>query len=190
MIEIGTERIKAIGRQWLNGWLRMEEQVAPVTTDTVLANTINVYSKDKAGVSNLYFRDDAQVEHDIGGAVGTHPILGSTVHTDSTTGTVVRGDVITGQGGTPKWTRLAKGTANQVLAMDSVATDVVWKTLSPSNQVSLPPMWDIFHNSMSASGAGSAWSVLTNGDAAVPEVMFDSNGDVLMTETCGGAVCA
>lgn len=32
-------------------------------------------------------------------------------------------------------------------------------------------------------GAGVEWSVLTNGDADQPELMFDSNGDVIMTET-------
>ncbi len=36
----------------------------------------------------------------------------------------------------------------------------------------------------SASGAtGSAWSVLTNGDGGSPELVWDSNGDVIMTET-------
>lgn len=33
------------------------------------------------------------------------------------------------------------------------------------------------------SGAGSAWSVLTNGDPVAPELIFDSFGDVIMTET-------
>jgi hypothetical protein len=40
----------------------------------------------------------------------------------------VRGDIITGQGASPTWTRLAKGTANQVLSMDGTATDVAWVT--------------------------------------------------------------
>lgn len=47
-------------------------------------------------------------------------------HLDTTTGTVQRGDLITGQGTTPKWTRLAKGTANQVLSMNGTGTDIVW----------------------------------------------------------------
>jgi hypothetical protein len=54
------------------------------------------------------------------------PLLYSFRHSDTTTGTVVRGDVITGQGGTPTWSRLAKGTAGQALMMDSSATDVAW----------------------------------------------------------------
>lgn len=32
-------------------------------------------------------------------------------------------------------------------------------------------------------GAGSAWSVLTNGDPVTPELIFDGNGDVIMVET-------
>ena len=70
MIEIGTERIKGIGRMWLDGFFRMMEQAADVTTATVIADSINVYVKDKAGVATLYYRDDAQVEHEIGTATG------------------------------------------------------------------------------------------------------------------------
>jgi len=53
-------------------------------------------------------------------------LLDGSVHTDTAAGTVARGDVITGQSGTAKWTRLAKGTAYQALVMDSSATDVAW----------------------------------------------------------------
>ncbi len=63
-----------------------------------------------------------------------HEILSAT-HTDSTVGTVVRGDLITGQGATPKWTRLAKGTANQVLTVNGTATDIAWATLAASGTV-------------------------------------------------------
>ncbi len=35
----------------------------------------------------------------------------------------------------------------------------------------------------SSGGAGSAWSVLTNGDAITPELIFDGGGDVIMVET-------
>lgn len=31
-------------------------------------------------------------------------------------------------------------------------------------------------------GLASAWSVLTNGDPVTPELIWDSNGDVIMTE--------
>lgn len=54
-----------------------------------------------------------------------HALL-SAIHSDTTIGTVARGDVVTGQGVSPTWTRLARGTANQILAMDGTGTDVVW----------------------------------------------------------------
>lgn len=55
--------------------------------------------------------------------VQTSVILNSTVHTDTLTGTVVRGDIIVGNS-TPKWARLAKGAANTVLSSDG--TDAAW----------------------------------------------------------------
>jgi len=55
-----------------------------------------------------------------------HTLLDGSVDSDTTAGTVARGDLITGQGASAKWTRLAKGTANQLLAMDGTGTDVVW----------------------------------------------------------------
>lgn len=38
-------------------------------------------------------------------------------------------------------------------------------------------------SNVAVSTRGSAWSVLTNGDAGSPELLWDSNGDVMMTET-------
>jgi hypothetical protein len=58
-------------------------------------------------------------------SVTAHNLLSAT-HGDTTTGTVARGDVITGQGASPTWARLAKGLASQCLQMDGTATDVVW----------------------------------------------------------------
>ncbi len=55
-----------------------------------------------------------------------HALLDGSVDSDTTAGSVARGDLITGQTATPKWTRLAKGTANQVLAMDATGTDIIW----------------------------------------------------------------
>lgn len=61
---------------------------------------------------------------------GNNALLDGSAHTDTTAGTVARGDLVTGQGATATWTRLAKGTANQLLAMDGTATDVAWAGLS------------------------------------------------------------
>ncbi len=53
-----------------------------------------------------------------------HNIL-SVAHGDTLADSVVRGDIMVGNP-TPKWARLPKGTANQVLTMDGTATDVTW----------------------------------------------------------------
>ncbi len=57
-------------------------------------------------------------------AAGRHKIL-SASHTDSATGTVLRGDLIYGNS-TPGWARLAKGAANSVLTCDG--NDPSWST--------------------------------------------------------------
>ena len=56
-----------------------------------------------------------------GGAA--HNVLSAT-HGDTTADNVVRGDVIIGSGATPKWTRLAKGNAGEVLTMG--ANEPAW----------------------------------------------------------------
>lgn len=58
-------------------------------------------------------------------APSAHNLL-SVAHGDVTAGTVARGDLITGQGASPTWSRLAKGAASQCLQMDGTATDIVW----------------------------------------------------------------
>lgn len=63
----------------------------------------------------------------IAGGGTSHEILSGT-HTDTTTATVVRGDLMTGQLATPKWQRLALGGAN--LYPKSDGTDIVYSTLA------------------------------------------------------------
>jgi hypothetical protein len=67
-------------------------------------------------------------------SVTAHNLLSAT-HGDTTAGTVARADVITGQGASPTWTRLAKGTAGQCLQMDGTATDVVWGSCAAGGSV-------------------------------------------------------
>ena len=57
----------------------------------------------------------------------SHNLL-SAAHPDTTAGTVARGDIITGQGATPTWSRLAKGNQNQALLMG--ANEPGWATLT------------------------------------------------------------
>ncbi len=81
--------------------------------------------------SNFDFIYDAlnSFEKSVSGAsVGLHDILSFT-HPDSTKANVVRGDIITGQGTTPKWTRLAKGTAGTVLTMGAAEPAWAYHTL-------------------------------------------------------------
>lgn len=66
------------------------------------------------------------------GVTSAHVLLDSTVHTDTTTGTVATGDIMTGQ--SSKWARLVKGTANQVLSMDGTGTDIVWTAAAGGSQ--------------------------------------------------------
>lgn len=63
---------------------------------------------------------------------GSHALLSAT-HSDATAGTVVRGDLITGQGVSPTWTRLALGVANRVLRSDG--TDSSWAQVALSTDV-------------------------------------------------------
>jgi hypothetical protein len=66
-----------------------------------------------------------------------HAIL-SASHSDTTVGTVARGDVITGQGVSAKWTRLPKGAATNVLKMDTSAVDVLWGAVDFSELTNIP----------------------------------------------------
>jgi len=58
-------------------------------------------------------------------SVTAHNLLSAT-HGDTTTGSAVRGDIITAQGASPTWTRKAKGSAGQLITFD--ADDVVYTT--------------------------------------------------------------
>lgn len=57
---------------------------------------------------------------------GNHPMLGPK-HTDSLAASVARGDLMSGQGATPTWQRLALGASGRYLRSDG--SDVLWSTL-------------------------------------------------------------
>jgi hypothetical protein len=61
-----------------------------------------------------------------GASVGTHNLLSAT-HPDTTAGAVARGDIITGQGVSPTWTRKALGAAGTFLRSDG--TDLLYAAL-------------------------------------------------------------
>ena len=72
---------------------------------------------------NIWAHVRAYGDANWGGSGSSHAILSAT-HSDSTAAAVVRGDLMTGQGATPKWQRLALGANGKVLKSDG--TDVVW----------------------------------------------------------------
>lgn len=93
------------------------------TGDLLYASAANTLSKLPIGTS-------AYVLTVVAGAPAwaviptqTSSLLQASVHTDTVNGTVVRGDVIVGNS-TPKWSRLAIGTATYVLTSDG--TDAAW----------------------------------------------------------------
>lgn len=61
-----------------------------------------------------------------GTGLSAAPALLSSFFSDTLAGSVVRGDLIIGNS-TPAWSRLAKGTAKQLLSMDDTATDITWR---------------------------------------------------------------
>jgi len=85
---------------------------------------------------------------------GTHDVLGSTVHTDTLTGTVVAGDIIYGNA-TPKWARLPKGTAAQVLTMNAGATAPEWAAAA-GGAVATDAIWDTKGDLAVGTGANTA----------------------------------
>ncbi|MBI2820387.1 MAG: hypothetical protein HYX73_10440, partial [Acidobacteria bacterium] len=69
---------------------------------------------------------------DQSGGGSSHELLSAT-HTDTTVGTVARGDLIVGQSATPSWQRLAIGSNNTFLA--SNGTDASWTAPSGGGSV-------------------------------------------------------
>jgi hypothetical protein len=83
-----------------------------------------MYAVDSNGILHPVLCDSTGA---IGGSSVPHDLLDGSVNQDTLAGTVARGDVIIGDS-TPKWSRLAKGTANQVLS--SNGTDISWGSLA------------------------------------------------------------
>ena len=73
MLPQGSEWILHEGRHTYDGYFKLKEQASAVTTLVPQADYLHLYSKDDgAGVSALFYRDDADVEHNLsGGLTGT-----------------------------------------------------------------------------------------------------------------------
>lgn len=148
--------MKIEGQEWVvvDTYLSLKEVSAiPHNPES---NQIRYYAKDKAGVSAFYFLDDAGVEHEIGAAIITdHGLLLGLADDDH-----------------PQYHNDARA--------------LTW--LGTKSTTNLPEGSNLYYTDARADARvalnhGSAWSVMTNGDPVTPEVVFDSNGDVIMTET-------
>ncbi len=108
---------------WNNTTKKWEPGMGATTTFVSLTDVPSSYTgqgskfvKVNAGETALEFTASTSAPHSI---------LDSTQHTDTLTGTVLRGDILVGNL-TPKWARVAKGTSGSVLT--SGASDVAWTT--------------------------------------------------------------
>jgi hypothetical protein len=153
--------VRWTGTYDLDGKFRLREISAPATPP---ANSIYLYSKDVSSVSTLFYIDDAGVEHSFGLAT-SHDLLSAT-HPDTTAGTVARGDLVVGQGATPKWVRLAKGTANQVFMMDASAVDALWRAQSAIDHGSIGGLTDDDHTGYALLAGRASGQTLKGGTAA------------------------
>lgn len=69
-VDLRTQRVRHIKRWWQGGYFRMDERLAAETDLVPKANSVHFYCKDDAGVSALFYRDDAGVEHELVGSGG------------------------------------------------------------------------------------------------------------------------
>jgi hypothetical protein len=100
-VERGTDVPNRNGVLWVD---------TSTTPDTV---KIQVNESNAAVPEYVTFETGATA----GGGGTPNDLLDGSAHQDTTAGTVVRGDIITGQGATPTWKRLAKGAQGKVLLM-------------------------------------------------------------------------
>ena len=119
--------------------------VASAVNGALIVGTSNKWGKLPVGTSNQIPKSDgiytswSNVQWgEVYGKPSTftstpHTLLDGYVDSDTTSGTVTRGDLITGQGVSATWTRLGVGTANQVVTTDG--TDVKWGNVPLSSTV-------------------------------------------------------
>ena len=100
-----------------------------------------------------------------------HVILDSAAHSDTLTGTVVAGDIIYGNA-TPKWARLPKGTAAQVLTMNAGATAPEWATpAAGGGAVATDVIWDAKGDLAVGTGADTAVKLTAGANGATLQAL-------------------
>jgi len=118
-----------------------------------------------------------------------HVILDSAAHSDTLTGTVVAGDIIYGNA-TPKWARLPKGTAAQVLTMNAGATAPEWATpAAGGGAVATDVIWDAKGDLAVGTGADTAVKLTAGSDNAVLQTLAsEATGLIWRTTPRIGAI--
>lgn len=108
-------------------------------TDTAAASVVqgDLICGQGASPNTKWSRLSKGAQYQILATIGLEPAwfsqtLLSATHWDTTPATVQRADLITGQGVSPTWARLAKGTADQILSMNAAGEDIVWRSPVPT----------------------------------------------------------
>ena len=147
-----------------------------VDADTLAANAVTTAKIAADAVDGTKVADDAiDSEHYTDGSIDTAHIADNQITAPKTDLSIVQGDVIYGTG-TDTWARLAKGTASQVLSMNSGATAPEWAAAAAGGMPGTP----YFSFSCNDAGIGlaaqSTWYDCkpNNPSAATNGVVFDS----------------
>lgn len=100
-----------------------------LSSNDTTADYLGAKVQDTATVSWAVVNDGANEKLEATALLAgmTHDLLSAT-HPDTTASAVVRGDLITGQGATPKWVALSLGGAGEYLRSDG--TDAAWASIT------------------------------------------------------------
>jgi hypothetical protein len=155
---------------------------ASATTDTTIASNIT------SGTLPLARIADAEITKVKIENVATSKLLG---HGDGAAGAPQ--EITLGSGLAMTGTTLSStgggGAALTVEEIDGTPTVANVVKIKVSNGTLADNGSGIVTVTTNGGGVGSAWSVLTNGDPASPALVFDSAGDAMETEICGGSSC-
>lgn len=109
---------------------------------------------------------------------GTIALL-SAYHNDTTGAAPVRGDIITAQGATPLWTRLAKGAADTILQMG--ANEPAW--VAKASAISHTLLDGSVHTDTVAQGATKGSLIVANATPKWDELVVGTDGQVLTADS-------
>jgi hypothetical protein len=147
--DAGSDEMSVAG---LSGQLA-DAQKVEVQDEGVSAGTRPIINFTGAGVTAADNPANGRVDVTIpGGGSAQHNLLDGSVHPDTLAGTLVAGDLVTGNA-TPKWARLAKGTATYVLKAGATVLEwgqVAWGEIT-GKPSTFPP--DAHHASHEPGGA-------------------------------------